>query len=193
MSIKKAERLLAGKEMAMRGYRTANIQTQTMLTQSQVRALMTELRDQGVDVNNRNGPAPSPAYIIRTRRAAAEGSLIVAIYLDMASQSANTQPYRSIDTKILDAAYDAYLDYRKSMTFLQKERPLTIDQAYKLIVSLRDRDIDYSQAAFVGKCENCRSIYLYTLKQTTTDCPICKLKDTGSSAGKNDPEQESLL
>ena len=186
MSIKKAERLLAGREMALRGYRTANIQTQTMLTQSQVRAMMTELRDLGYEVNNKNGPAPSPAYIIRTRRTAAEGSLIVSIYLDMSSQSAETKPYRSIETKILDAAYDSYLVYRASIPALAKEMPLTIDQAYKLVSSLRDRDIEYNHAAFVGKCDNCRSIYLYTLKSTTTDCPMCKLKDSKCSSSNDD-------
>lgn len=190
MSISQSQRIVEASRMALRGYRTNSINTQTLLSKNQIRRVVKELVDRGHDVSRKSGKPPSPAYIIRKRNALLEGSIFVSCYFGLSEQDP-TKPFSDVSIATMDTAYDFYLEYRKDVPGFgdnKISKPLPIDHCYTIVSGLRTRDMHIDEAAFVDRCKTCSSVYLYTLKQSTkTDCVFCTWR--GKPCDENSEEE----
>lgn len=145
------------------GFRTTIIALDTGLPTHTIRRLYKEV------TGNSPGPGqlPESDAIVKSRRALVEGSLLMALYVNIGGESV----YKKLNIDALMKAYDAYLVAREEAD-LPAENPwkkLTINEGWVLARDLR------SKLASLHKCR-CGSLYLTVSQQRIQlKCPICDL------------------
>ena len=113
------------------------------------------------------GQLPESDAIVKGRRALVEGSLLMALYVNIGGDNV----YKQLNIDALMKAYDAYLVAREEAD-LPAEIPwkkLTINEGWVLARDLR------SQLASLHRCR-CGSLYLTVSQQRIQlKCPVCEI------------------
>jgi flagellar transcriptional activator FlhC len=110
---------------------------------------------------------PESDAIVKSRRALVEGSLLMALYVNIGGDNV----YKKLNIDALMKAYDAYLVAREEADLPAKIpwKKLTINEGWVLARDLR------SQLASLHRCR-CGSLYLTVSQQRIQlKCPVCEI------------------
>lgn len=162
-SLTKSELIARASLLIKYGFRTTIIALDTGLPSHIIRKLYKEI----TGFSPGPGQLPEADAIVKSRRALVEGSLLMALYVNIGGESV----YRNLNINALMKAYDAYLVTRTEAN-LPNESPwkkLTINEGWVLARDLR------SKLASLHKCR-CGSQYLTVSQQRIQlKCPVCEI------------------
>lgn len=161
--VSRSERVNRASILISKGFRTSIIAVETGLPHYYIRRLYKEI----------TGTAPGPGQlpesdaIVKSRRALVEGSLLMALYVNIGGKKV----YRKINLDVLMRAFDAYLKIRQEAS-LPETKPwkrLTINEGWVLARDLRSR------LASLNRCRR-GCLYLTVAQQRIQlKCPVCEI------------------
>ncbi|MGL4900443.1 MAG: FlhC family transcriptional regulator [Shewanella sp.] len=162
-SFSKSELIARASLLIKYGFRTTIIALDTGLPSHVIRRLYKEV----TGTSPGPGQLPESDAIVKSRRSMVEGTLLMALYVNIGGNNI----YKQLNINALMKAYDAYLLAREEAE-LPTEIPwkrLSINEGWVLARDLR------SKLASLHRCR-CGSLYLTVSQQRIQlKCPVCEI------------------